>query len=450
MRNRFKKALLFLQNIDDRFLVEWDSIRIITKNEKKINDYLLMKNIKNTEYKNMISLNLNENGLSIIGDEYKNKDSSNQQKSNIDNMFNNNEDKYKTSLEISKGNSIENIYSKDINLKRYNNPPHFGNIEDFDRYKLNNNFPSYFKNSFENRLNDYPIKVDYDFNRENQYGNSYITFNEKLSKILKDPTILKLEEYIKKFQNNNILKKISTDYEQKKENEEELEENLETKLIKSRNNLLKKYGSEKNEELDIPFRFKQKTIKDDKSNFLDKNFLDGNSRNNMKENNQTILTNTKESSSSISTLDKDKPEEIFYKNFISENIKYCFNKQYFSKEFNITGEWDFLQCYNLVEELNKNNVNALNKIDKLNKVLANLKYIEEDIDLDEYLNGTHLYKNEKSLPNETTNIVDTNQLSIINKEHKTRLNNFTSGKEENKIIQEINQNPNHRHIHKVI
>ena len=97
MVNKFKKFIICLQNIDDRFIVEWNNIRVFDKNEQKIKDYILLKNSKNNKYNinEMVSLNLNENGVSITGDN-KNLSVEKEQNNNsngLETLFNNNDDK---------------------------------------------------------------------------------------------------------------------------------------------------------------------------------------------------------------------------------------------------------------------------------------------------------------------------------------------------------------------
>jgi len=389
VKNRFKKALLSLQNIDDRFIIEWNNIRIINKSEKSITDYLLMKNIKNSEYKNMISLNLKENGLSIIGDDNKNNDINNQKVSNnIDNMFNNNDDKSKTSIEISKGNSIENVYSKDINLRTYSNSDSIRNLAKGN--VITNNYPTYYQKEYDNRIkvHDYSLDMNVNAGNANEFRNTYISFNEKVSRILKDPTILKLEEYIKNFKNQGFLTKNTNQSHEgellMKGNESE---NLQNKLIKSKNNLMKKFNKGLNFGNEKSFmRFKQ--ISNHNNHNIGKN-MNKDFNINQSSNNKTLIdmsfNNVHDDIVKINELQTNNLNELNYKVLVAENIKFCFNREYHSLEFNILGEGDFYKCYELIESLNKNNVEALNKIDKLNSVLQNLKYSDQEIDLEEYL-----------------------------------------------------------------
>jgi len=450
MKNRFKKALLSLQNIDDRFLIEWNNIRIMNKNEKKINDYLMLKNSKNSEYKNMISLNLNENGISIIGDDMKNNMPNNQQPTNnIDNIFNNNEDKSKTSLEISKGNSIENLYSKDVSLRSYISSGKNEKNSKYDNYNINsnNNYPSLIQNYYEDpyRKKIYQMNT----NRIDELKNPYITFNEKITKVLKDPTILKLEEYIKNFNRNSFLNNFS-DKKTKDENTMDYQdsyENLESKIFKSRNKFMKKYNLNlDNKNIFMSFKEKQNntilsSIQEKKINFtnINKNntkchFTDLFNKSELIKINK--LKNISESEKDINNINK----------LISENLQYCFNKEFHNKEFNLTGEGDFHKCYNLIENLHKNHIDTLNKIDKFNKILQNLKYNDDGVEFDDYLISTknidsNVRKNEKN-----KNHLNTKIGNLINNTSDSKLNNNHS----DIIEHQTDINKNHSYLHKVI
>ena len=64
-KSKFIKSLLYLAVIDDRFIIEWNNIRIINRNEKKLNDYLVMKDSAKKAGQgqggNVLSLNFDKN-----------------------------------------------------------------------------------------------------------------------------------------------------------------------------------------------------------------------------------------------------------------------------------------------------------------------------------------------------------------------------------------------------
>lgn len=398
-KNKFKKGLLALQNIDDRFIIEWNNIRIINQNEKKIKDYLIVKNSKNSNFKNLLSLNLNDNGVSVISEDNKNYNNAPNQNS-LDSLFNNNDDVTKTSLEISKGNSIENIYSKNINLRSYANS--LSHKDDHINNKVFTHSIEYYPEYYDNYFN---VRKYDSTNPDPRLANNvpFISFNEKLSKILKDPTILKLEDYIKNFslKTSNINKILKSN----DQNGKNTIENLEKKILTIKDNFLKsKIKISDINNLNI-IRFKER---ENSSLIKVKNPLFTN---------LTIYEN-------ISNMEENNE----FKEKISFQIKYCFNKNYYSKEFNISGQGNFFKCYELIEFLNKNNVEALNKIDKINKVLRNLKSSDEDIELENYLKDTNnLKKLEKEL-NET-NLKEKHQnynLSLNNKAINDKMIKFES------------------------
>jgi len=492
---KFKKSLLNLQNIDDRFLVDWNDIRVLSKDESRIKNYLLVKNSKNQNQNNnndininnnnnMISLNLNPNGgVSILGDDkviaVDNNINSN---IGIDNLYNNNDDKSKTSLEVNKGSSVENIYNKNLNLRSIND------INNNNKYNNKNNMLDYtefiqnFYNTKDNNINSLSGgQLEYDRNNQDMerdsFTNNYISFNEKISKILKDPIILKLEDYIKNFKNINENKenkgnkenenlieveKGNDNYElnfvnvdeKKKDIKKEKEnnynnENKNKKLesnINSYHNLNLNSNNNYNIDYDLKLNSNYKSnnsIEDLKKLYLNKNknklnenykkslkkVLDINNNNNndnyynnyenkntKKINQQFLFARFKENQTDIKIEnynknynnkdfkhkdnkeindknrnidDKINAERIILKEKIMElfldDLKFCFNKGYYSKEFNFHGNGNFKKCYNLVEKLNKKNVKQINEISNINNVASKIKYNKEEVHLDNFL-----------------------------------------------------------------
>lgn len=120
VKKKFLKAILALQNIDDRFVIAWNNIRIINKNEKNIQDYLLMKNVLKDNNTKMASLNLNSEGASLISSEPSNSGNTENLLSSpvkTDSLNVQNDDSNK----MKKGNGKESLVSKDMNILNFHN-----------------------------------------------------------------------------------------------------------------------------------------------------------------------------------------------------------------------------------------------------------------------------------------------------------------------------------------
>mgnify|MGYP007031248557 CR=1 FL=1 len=98
--------MLNMQNIDDRYIFEWNNIRFIGKKEQDIHDFVLLKDSMNTD-KNVMSLNFNGDGVSLIGSTYK--------------TGKENQDKSVNQFEINKNNNKETIYQKELNIVSMDN-----------------------------------------------------------------------------------------------------------------------------------------------------------------------------------------------------------------------------------------------------------------------------------------------------------------------------------------
>ena len=220
-KSKFYKSLLSLQNIDDRFTVEWNNIRIINKNEKTIQDFLLIKDSMSGQEKNFISLNINnDNGINVIGTE--NTHENNKEYLNgptdvtgnptgdagytIDNILNPYQDGSKTSVQIKKGESKENVYSQNINILSLNN------VEDSFNNELNKELAKgaitrrkekYF--GYEDNLLDVKAGVFLEKSGQNVKNSTQVvgpsfetlSINSKYKKFLDDPVVKKLQNYLK-------------------------------------------------------------------------------------------------------------------------------------------------------------------------------------------------------------------------------------------------------------
>jgi hypothetical protein len=97
--------MLNLQNIDDRYIFEWNNIRIIGKKEQDIHNYVLLKDSLNNN--NVISVNFDSDGVSLIGSNYK--------------TGKENQDKSVSHFEINMDNNKQSVYQKDLNLMSMDN-----------------------------------------------------------------------------------------------------------------------------------------------------------------------------------------------------------------------------------------------------------------------------------------------------------------------------------------
>lgn len=298
-KSRFFKSLLSIQNIDDRFIVDWNNIRIINKNEKKLQDFVLYKDSLNNQNndKGFVSLNLGSNGVNLIGSDPSSTASStdsNSYSSSIDNMFNNNEDNSKTSIQIKKGDSKENIYSKNIEVVGFNN------IEDTFLNAINSGSRryNYINPQFKSIANSKEeIEEQILKKAKNKPENNSPKIKLTYSDIVNDPTILKLTNYI------------------------------------SENNLIDNYI---NNSVDN-FRFQQKDLK---NITIKKKIL------NVTLDKHHIEIPPKKIKDNIKTsIEK-------LKNKIKANP--CFNKGYYDKELNFAGSGNFDSCIEYI----KININA--------------------------------------------------------------------------------------------
>jgi hypothetical protein len=102
----FKRAMLNLQNIDDRYIFEWNNIRFIGKKEQQVHDFVLMKDSFDKD-KNVMSLNFDGDGVSVIGTTHK--------------TGKENQDTSVDHFEINKNNNQENVYQKQLNIMSMDN-----------------------------------------------------------------------------------------------------------------------------------------------------------------------------------------------------------------------------------------------------------------------------------------------------------------------------------------
>jgi hypothetical protein len=104
--SNFRRAMLNMQNIDDRYIVEWNNIRFIGKKEQDIHDFVLLKDSMNKD-NNVMSLNFNGDGVSLIGSGYK--------------TGKENQDQSVNQFEINKNNNKESVYQKELNIMSMDN-----------------------------------------------------------------------------------------------------------------------------------------------------------------------------------------------------------------------------------------------------------------------------------------------------------------------------------------
>lgn len=211
IKRNFKKSILSLHNIDDRFKFDWNNIRYIDPNEKNIREYLMLKG-KLSKGNNMMTLNFNSNGVSVIGSENP-PQNSNSNSNNLVNSFNKNSDSSKTVVQVNNKDSTENVYSKNFN---YN----LNNVEN-NFYNLLKNQPSFRSVPYNckgiNCQNDGICYMGKCICKDNFYGmtcektliknkkymkkketfSGTINFEKKYQKIIQsDPSFQRLEDYI--------------------------------------------------------------------------------------------------------------------------------------------------------------------------------------------------------------------------------------------------------------
>jgi hypothetical protein len=416
---KFKRAIISLENIDDRLNIEWNKIHILNKKEEKIKDFLNVKNSENQyDSKDIISLNLNDdgNGISILADDVNNKEKNlNLNQNNIDSLFNNNNDKAKTSLQISQGKSVDNLYTKIFDLKNNNNNINNNNTSNNNTNIINNNDKKKFINK--NALFDYgdflqnfnenngntgqkdisanDNEIIYNNNKDNRNFNNYLNFNEKISRILKDPVIFKLEKYIENFKDIDTKNTINNNdnsfdinfIEIKNKNKNKIKSKIRNNKIKNKNKEEDKEEN-KNKENDCLSKkiFKEQYMKklekliDEKIKNSDKSlilprFKEKYSEINFEDKYKNLSNKKKENISNINiSLNYNKNDndnnKIRIRNLFIDDLSYCFNKDYYSKEFKFYGKGNFEKCLKFVEKLNTNknlNDNKINMNLKMNK-----------------------------------------------------------------------------------
>jgi hypothetical protein len=189
----FKRTIINLQNIDDRYIFEWNNIRIINKQEKDVHNYVLLKDTMKDN--KLVSLNMNNNGISIMGT----SDSNNNLYGSEDNQ-----DKSLTKFEVNKDNNKQSIYQKDIGIMNMNDLEQ--NVLDELKKKryLGYDLPMQGYNSLVTNPNEYK---SYSFKSDSNLRN--------YNKYLNDPTVQKMENYIDK---TSILKEYYNSLNDKKIN----------------------------------------------------------------------------------------------------------------------------------------------------------------------------------------------------------------------------------------
>jgi hypothetical protein len=167
----FKKAFLNLQNIDDRFIIEWNNIRFINTKEKGVHDFVLLKDnsmVTSRDPGNLVTVNINPNGVSILGS---NIQSSTSKEGNYDKTI--------SQLEVN-NTGKQTVFIKDLPISN------MASIE-------NNFLTSLKKRTTEDDLYSSFRSV----NKE-----SINLLNEKLDKYLNDPVVMKMEKEL--FENNML------------------------------------------------------------------------------------------------------------------------------------------------------------------------------------------------------------------------------------------------------
>jgi len=397
-KKRFIRSILSLQNVDDRIIVDWSNVRVINPNEKKIQDFVVMKSLldknsditgESTADKNIVSLNFSSGGLNVMGLGGNTKADTTQTKSskNMDSLLNPVQTESDT-IQIQTGGEKQNLYQKEIKVlgmqniensllgtlggnspNRLNNENNVGN-----NYYEYNTFSNIYKGDYYNKPFFKSVDLKNDNKLELESGNIFkekdnvstnpsgiITENSlkqdgKYKKFLNDPTIKRLQNalehndvfktYLRNSVNNNHVKLNSSSTNIDKMNE--------TKHVKTGN-----------------FRFTQSKSK---IKLEGKKTLD--------EKVNLNITNAAIKLITFPNLNSDFNKTLTEKTKINSdphsfNYNPCFNLGYSDNKLKLIGTGNYTECYNFIKndlELSK----KMNKTQFLNNLNKNLTEITLD------------------------------------------------------------------------
>lgn len=318
MKRSFKRAILSIQNVDDRFRLEWNNIRYIESNEKNINQYLMLKGEMNKD--NMMTLNFDSNGMSVIGSEPSTSYYTNSE--NLD-SYNQNNDPSKTFLQVNNKGSTQNLYSKSYNYNMNNVEKNF--------YNLLKNQPSF---------RSVPYNC-HGINCENE-GICYMgrcICNEKFYGRKCEKSVIKKKKMLKTPVEDTVMDSHTINIDEKYQS-----------ILNSDPNFMKlqNYISEQieNENVQTFIKKESKFNKDiSKFRFNSKN---DNIPSTNKENKVRVhMTNSTNDSVNKSLVNSNKAPLV---------LNPCFNKGYYDNDLKINGAGNFDKCHNYVLSLFFNNV----------------------------------------------------------------------------------------------
>jgi hypothetical protein len=320
MKRSFKRAILSLQNVDDRFRLDWNNIRYIEPNEKNINQYLMLKGQMNKE--NMMTLNFDSNGISVIGSEPSTAYYTNSE--NLD-SYNQNNDPSKTFLQVNNKGSTENIYSKSYNYKMNNVEKNF--------YDLLKNQPSF---------RSVPYNC-HGINCENE-GICYMgkcICNEKFYGRKCEKSIIKKKKMLKTPVEDTVMDSHTVNIEEKYQN-----------ILNSDPNFMKlqNYISEQIENENV-----QNYIKEKKASKINQDISK------FRFNSRSVNITSKKEKKRVEVHNTTSSNDNFNKSVVNSNkpplvLNPCFNKGYYDNDLKINGAGNFDKCHNYILSLFFNNV----------------------------------------------------------------------------------------------
>jgi hypothetical protein len=399
-KKRFIRSILSLQNVDDRIIIDWSNVRVINSNEKKIQDFVVMKSLldknsdtkgESTADKSVVSLNFSSGGLNVIGLGANTKADTPQTQSskNIDTLLNPVQTE-SDSIQIQSGGEKQNLYQKEIKLLGMQNIENSllgtlgGNSPNRLNYNDNVGKNYYEYNTFSNiNKGDYynkPFFKSVDFKNDNKFeedtgnifkekvnnstklpGDNEETFENsskqdgKYKKFLNDPTIKRLQKslehnevfknYLKNSINNNHVKLNSYSTNINKKNETKYVKTGNFRFTQSKSKIM--LGGKKSHEEKVNFNITNAEIK----------LI---TLPNIKDFNKTLTEKTK--------INSD-PHSF--------NYNPCFNLGYSDNQLKLIGTGNYTECYNFIKndlELSK----KMNKTQFLNNLNKNLTEITLD------------------------------------------------------------------------
>jgi hypothetical protein len=367
-KSRFIKSLLYLATIDDRFRFEWNNIRFINRNEKKLNDFLLLKDSAKKAsigQGNVLSLNFDKKGgVNIIGSE--SSSSSSSSSSSIDSSLNPVDDSSKSSIQIQSGNSKENIYSKNVDLVGLNNIEGsiINSIASSSQDSQKKEIPIIVKNRYVGELRERKLD-DRDVNEENNINMLEIKKNKLIGNSENFSNDHKKQLFLQNFSKSNIQ---INSLKQELENENKIKKFLNDPLItKLReylhdNSIIDEYYKNISEEIEKDIKLKEKDNQYANKLKIPEVYLKNINVDNLNSYSEVLYPNqlNKNNYSNFRFREvRPKETDKIEKSYLTSEKKVgnstsnyqqnpCFNKGYYDKDLNILGTGDYSKCYRYI------------------------------------------------------------------------------------------------------